>query len=170
MKTIQSFILFSVLVGFLLQILGDMQLNRYMRFFGGLIFVLLLISPVYELITKEDVSWNISLRSLWIEYEEAQRYEGITKGEESAYSKQAVEVLKNNMDDYLNGYGYEIMEYDVIWSESGEVDTLTLYVIKLGSIGVSVSMTKQTEKASELKKVLVENYEPGFVLEVYCDE
>ncbi len=170
MGFIQSFIFYSILVGFLLQILGDMQLNRYLRFYGGLIFVLLIMSPVYELFTEEEVAWNIEINSLWKEYEQAKDWAGFLPDREDFYVAQTLEMLVQNMDDFLNQHGYEIMEYDVMWENEGEVGTLKLYIVRLGEMGITVGMTSQTDHALAMKELLSQTYEPEFALEVYCNE
>ncbi len=170
MKTIQSFILFYILIGFLLQILGDFKLNRYIRFYGGLIFVLLLMSPIYELITKEDVSLNVELKQLWQEYEESRNYEQMMENMEESCAGQATKVLTEHMEDYLNEKGYEIIDYDVIKDEEYEIVTLRLYVVPLGKPVITAGMTNDSKLAVQLKEMLVKTYEPEFFLEVYCNE
>ena len=170
MEFVQSFIFYSILVGFLLQILGDMQLNRYLRFYGGLIFVLLLMSPLYELFTGEDVAWNIELKSLWTEYEQSKEWVDFLPEKDDFYLSQTVEMLVHNMNDFLQQSGYEIIEYDVVSGKEGEVETLKLYVVRLGEMGISAAMTDRTQNALKLQTLLVQNYEPEFALEVYCNE
>ena len=79
MRTVQSFLLFYILVGFLLKMLGDFKLNKYVRFYGGIIFLLMLIGPVYELFSQEDILMNIELKQMWQEYEEARNYNKVMR-------------------------------------------------------------------------------------------
>ena len=170
MKSVQSFILFYILVGFLLQILGDFKLNRYVRFYGGLIFVLLLLTPIYELFTKEDVALNINLKQVWQEYEDARNYDLIMGNYGKNLNGQAAEVLIEEMNNYLNGEGYEIEEYHIEWSEEYNIETLELYVVALGELGIPITMENTTENALRLKNLLQETYGPEFELEVYSSE
>ena len=79
-------------------------------------------------------------------------------------------MLVHNMNDFLQQSGYEIIEYDVVSGKEGEVETLKLYVVRLGEMGISAAMTDRTQNALKLQTLLVQNYEPEFALEVYCNE
>lgn len=170
MRTVQSFLLFYILVGFLLKMLGDFKLNKYVRFYGGIIFLLMLIGPVYELFSQEDILMNIELKQMWQEYEEARNYNKVMGEYSDTANEQAVEILINEMDRFLNENGYEIDKYEVWWNDENNIEELELYVMDIGEIGISISMNNTTQKAMDIKNLIQERYEPEFELEVYCSD
>lgn len=170
MLMIRSFVFFYIFLGFLLQILGDFKLNRYVRFYGGVIVLLLLMSPIYELVTKEDVSLNVDFSGMWQEYQQAREFEAWFEGYSETYQDKSIEILLEDMEARLHSYGYKIHDYKAEKSPNQELENLCLYLVPMGNMGIPGTMDSSSENAVWLKEWLQSIYEPDFLLEVYCSE
>ena len=170
MLQIRNVVFFFIVVGFLLQVLGDLQLNRYIRFFAGIIFLLMIMSPIYELVTREDVMMKIDLLNLWQEYEEAKNYDRMMSEHSENYTSQAEMVLVRDMEQTLVSEGFKIVDYEMIWDEENCIEEIQLYIQPVDDIDTSSEMSSTTSQANIIKEILRERYNPDFLLEVYCSE
>ena len=169
MQAICSFLLFYILVGFLLQVLGDFKMNRYVRFFAGIIFLLLLMSPLYELFTRKEVAADIDIKSMWVQYEEARNYDLMLAEHQEEYNCQASEVLLKEFTAFLREEGYEIEEYEIFWTDTYDIEEMHLYLKAEESMRITGKKDCFNEEAVRLTDKLMETYTPEFAVVIYCE-
>lgn len=168
LEAVKDYVVLYLLVALLMQLIGDGQMNKYIRFSAGLVFLLLLMSPVYQLLTHKPIEQKLyreQLEETFTSHLEFDRVMG-------DYSRQAVEtavdVLVDGFNETLLEKGYEVKQYDCKMDEEDCLTEMKLYVGRIESRSRGISgMSTQAECARECKELLEEAWEPEFELKVY---
>lgn len=166
--TVKNFVVLYLLVALLMQLIGDGKTNKYVRFFAGLVFLLLIMSPFYQMIKKKPMEQELYKEFLAESFSSQLEFDKIMGEYADRVSETAVDVLIKSYNDTLSQKGYEIKQYDCKMNEDDYLKEVKLYVgtIESNSRGSS-GMTTQAQCAKECKALLEETWNPEFELKVY---
>lgn len=168
LSSVKDFVILYLLVALLMQLLGDSQVHKYIRFFAGLVFLLLIMSPVYRMITRTPLERELRIEQWMKQYAKQQDFDQILGEFSEKTAQTAIDVLMDCYNDTLGKEGYEIKQYDCKLNEEDQLTEVNLYIGKIGSKQRAFSdMTTQSLCAQECRALLVKNWNPEFELKVY---
>lgn len=165
---------FSILYLFLVivsDLLSETQLNRYLRFFAGVLFVIMLCSSGFQRLTGKEVVENMSREYVNLEFLEQLEYEGKGFLEWEGGNDYAVNVLIQAYNQTIAEKGYEIRQFECKKTLDGKLEYLWLFVEPLESNGrLFGAYSEETNGAKECRKLIDGKWKMEFELKVYGRE
>ncbi|MCU6760973.1 stage III sporulation protein AF [uncultured Roseburia sp.] len=128
---VKTLIFFSLFLTIFMQLIPEKKYRKYIRFFAGMIFIILAVSPVFKFFSKGDLSENIFEQfayqqesekvSLDFEYMESQQQE--------YYQEQVKQAASELIDKAAAEQGFEMTGSSIELKEgSGEPEKITVFV------------------------------------------
>ena len=168
LSAVKDFVVLYLLVAVLMQLIGDGQINKYVRFFAGMVFLLLIMSPIYRMITKTPMEQGLRTKQLKEYYTGQLEFDRVLEDYSGQIAISAVDVLMGSFNETLAEKGYEIKQYDCKMDEQDQLIEVNLYIGRQesGRTGIS-AMTADASCARECRALLIETWNPEFELKVY---
>ncbi len=140
---VKNIVIFYILMTAVLHLLPKSSYQKYVRFFGGLLLVVLLLTPLMELIFKEDYLLNqISYESFWQEVDTVRLdVEGMEAKQQQAYIEEYEKAIAGDVALMARKEELTVQGVRVELSED----------LSLVQIGLDVSLTG--EEGIFIKKV-----------------
>lgn len=136
---IKRLLYFSVFLTVFMQLLPGESYKKYVRFFAGILLIILAVNPVLTFLSKENFADGI-LESI-AESEETVDMEldmdELQQAQQNYYRYQAEQAVKEVVKEQAEQMELTVGECDVIWSENGE---------QIASITVKFSGKEEEEK------------------------
>ena len=165
---VRDFVVLYLLVALLMQLIGDGQINKYVRFFAGMVFVLMLMSPFYQMIMHAPLEKNLRMGQLKESYISQLEFEHVLEQFSGQTAQTAIGILMDRFNETLAEKGYEIKQYDCKVDEEDQLTEANLYVGKKDDKGSGLAgMTTEVSCAQECRALLIETWNPEFELKVY---
>ncbi|GHU45235.1 hypothetical protein FACS1894111_13420 [Clostridia bacterium] len=124
-KNIVCFYLFFTAV---LQLLPKSNYQKYVRFFGGLLLTILLLSPIVSFFHKSDnLLYTISLENFWQEQKSLQLdTEKMDALQKTAYRSQYEDAMAEDVSVLAKGAGFSVEEVQVHLGTEYQVEEIKL--------------------------------------------
>lgn len=165
---IKNLVYFYILMTAVLHLLPKSNYQKYVRFFGGLLLVVLLISPVLEFFRHPDVLLErVSYESFWQEMDTVRLdMAGLEEVQQSAYRAEYEKAIAQDISLMAREENLQTVSAKVKLSEDCRVASVTLLVIPDGAKeGVFIEKITFSDSSSaypgvlELKQKIMEFYE-----------
>lgn len=167
-RMIKDFSILYLLIVVVSQLLSETQLNRYLRFFAGVIFVIMICSPGYKKITGKDVIEGLEHEYTRLEFLQQLEYEKSGVSEWKEGNEYAVNILINVYNETISSLGYEIVQYECKKELDGGIKYLWLYVDRNHGINRRLrDYREEDEGARQCKKLIMKKWKMEFELRVY---
>lgn len=165
---IKNLVYFYILMTAVLHLLPKSNYQKYVRFFGGLLLVVLLVSPVLEFFRHPDVLLErISYESFWQEMDTVRLdLAGLEELQQTAYREEYEKAIAKDISLMAQEENLQTLSAEVKLSRDCRVTSVALSVIPDGGEeGVLIEKITFQDNSSpypgvrELKQKIVEFYE-----------
>lgn len=166
--TVKNFVILYFIMTIIFQVVGNSDMNRYLRFFGGVMMMLILLSPAASLFTGRDIAHNIKNRWTYQKVGEEMEFETLMQDYLGKKENLAISLLIQAFDESLKQLGYEVKQYESKQDIDGNLIYVDLYVGEIGkSRMVDGRFSENAACAVQCQELLMQEWEPEFELRVY---
>lgn len=130
---IRSFIYFGLFLTILMQLLPDRKYKKYVRFFAGMIFLVLVLGPVFSLFTDENILESAVEK---MEYQQEQEsvsvdFSYMEEKQQEYYSRQMDRAAEEMIRQEAEKEGFSVLDSQIRGEEeTGNVQAVTVTVQK----------------------------------------
>lgn len=165
---VKNIVFFYIIMTAILYLLPKNNYQKYVRFFGGMILVVMLITPLLELVYRPDYLLDkISYESFWQEMDEIQLdVTGMEQQQKQAFQKEYEAAIGEDIVQMAEAEEIVVNDVSVQLSEEYELKQVSLNVrLKESSEGIQIEKitladnSKEYPDVWELKKKIMEFYE-----------
>lgn len=130
LQIIKNITYYLLLVGFVLTFLGESVYKKYVRFFMGIILILIIFSPLMDMFSLDTVFQSkLQIGGMQLEYSEAEALkdanmalEEAGKAQENGMAEKYQEMIKEHLNQSLKEYPINIQKVEIELGE--EIGTL----------------------------------------------
>ena len=170
-EAIKNFTLLFILVAIVMVIIEEEEIHGYLRLFIGVIFLLLILSPVCKSILGQDFKTKVMAKELFREYRERQNLELMLEKYVAISGKSATELLVEQFNVTLAEINMEIKQYECILGQQNELEQMVIYVAsKKSKHAFPNEMTKESGNGKRCRELLEKQWNPEFELVVYGED
>ncbi len=131
LEWIKTLIFFSLFVTLIMQLLPGDQYKKYVRFFAGMILIVLAVSPLFRLMNRSDIQHGL-LEVLAYEQESSQLqmdFPYMEQQQQEYYQEQLKLSARALMEKQANAQGFWLEDAEILMDpDTGAVSEATLYV------------------------------------------
>ncbi len=165
---VKSVVLLFILVAIVMTIVGESELNQYIKFFSGMLVLLICISGVSQKLDEETVSSRLKIREWYEEYKQRNSFESILNSSQKKQYSIAEELLIEGFNDALAEKDYRIVQFESIMGENGKLKRLILYLADNNRESPPLgTLERDSRQAEECREILTSGWEPDFDLVIY---
>lgn len=152
---VKNIVIFYILLTAVLHLLPKNSYQKYVRFFGGLLLVVLLLTPLMELIFKEDYLLNeISYESFWQEVDTIRLdVEGMEEKQQQAYRREYEKAIGADISLMAQEAGLVVHEVTVEITEDYGPLNIVMDVSLSGEEGIFVEKMTRKDNSSDYPAV-----------------
>lgn len=168
MNYIQKMIIYTIFMSIVLQIIPKKQYEKYIKFYMGILLLLLLFIPMFELLGTDK-----KMKQLYQSYENQWvNNENIEENKKIIY-KQYEESIGEELKEVLEKKGYKIQKVkaEVKQENYGELEQVT--VILKGENGTTIEAVAPIEigkKEEQSKPMIKEDQELKELVQTICQQ
>ncbi|SFP96607.1 stage III sporulation protein AF [Lachnospiraceae bacterium XBB1006] len=154
----------SLLVCMVRLILGESNLNRYIQFVVGILFLLVIFNPLARLMGAEALPSILRVQDVKRAFLEQKSFEQVMRQYGSESKQEAADLLVEGFRKCVEGEPYEIRQYEVDY-EGEKIKRIILFLAAPGK-AISASPTQAHPQAKACKRRLQKMFCPEFALVV----
>ncbi|MBE5905249.1 MAG: hypothetical protein E7277_00450 [Lachnospiraceae bacterium] len=152
----------SLLVCMVRLILGESNLNRYIQFVVGILFLLVIFNPVARLMGAEALPSVLRMQDVKRAFTEQKSFEQVIRQYGSEPKQEAADLLVDGFRRCIQNEPYEIRHYEVNY-DGDCLESMTLFLAMPGK-AIAVEPTTEDAQAKACKKRLMQLFRPEFRL------
>lgn len=129
---IKRLLYFSVFLTVFMQLLPGESYKKYVRFFAGILLIILAVNPILTFLSKEDFADEI-LETMAVSEEKVDMeldVDELWQAQQKYYRRQAEKSVEDVVKEQADQMDIAVKECDIVWSEDGEqIRTLTVKIV-----------------------------------------
>ncbi len=165
---VKNIIVFYIIMTAVMHLLPKSNYQKYVRFFCGLLLIVMVLTPVLEILFHPDYLLNkISYQSFWQEMEAAKLdVEGMEEVQSQTFKQEYEKAIGKDISALAEGKGIVVEQMTVELSEDYSLKEIAMSVrfgdeqqgIRIEKITLKDN-SKEYPKVLELKKEIMEFYQ-----------
>lgn len=153
---VKNIVYFYIFITAVLHLLPKSSYQKYVRFFGGLLLVILLITPIFDFFSNEGVLLDkISYLSFWQEMDTMQLdVAGMEGAQKKAYMSEYESAIENDVALMAEENELYVNQVSVSLNEDYTIGEIRLSVSLESPGGIYLEKITQNDNSQEYPKVM----------------